>query len=92
MKNRHLLVLIASVLFSGQLAIAKEDKPTPTEQLFAAVENSKTTPEALSILIKAGAEVNARDKTGRKAIDYAKSNFHLKDTDVYWKLHDASFE
>ena len=58
--------------------------------MFAASNNRN--PEVISVLIKAGAEVNARDKTGRKAIDYAKSNFHLKDTDVYRQLHDASFE
>ena len=48
MKIRHILVLIASVLFSGQLAIAQEDKPTPTDQLFAAVKDSETTPEIIA--------------------------------------------
>ena len=51
-----------------------------------------TNPEICSILIEAGADVNAKDNYGKKAIDYAKENDALKDTDAYWKLHDASFE
>ena len=164
MKNKFILILIASVLFSGQLACQKqEDKQTPQElarQLFVGVKDSKTTPaiisalikagaevnatnsdgmsplmmaawtnsnpevlatlikaraevnatnsdgmsplmwaaktnsnpEVLATLIKAGAEVNATNSDGKKAIDYAKENDALKDTDVYWQLHDASFE
>jgi ankyrin repeat protein len=49
-------------------------------------------PEVISELIKAGAEVNARDSNGKKAIDYAKENNALNHTNVYWQLHDASIE
>jgi ankyrin repeat protein len=48
--------------------------------------------EVCTVLIKAGAEVNAKNNQGKKAIDYAKENDALKDTDVYCKLHDKSFE
>ena len=50
------------------------------------------SPEVCAVLIKAGADVNARDNDGKKAIDYAKENNALKDTDVYGQLHDASFK
>jgi ankyrin repeat protein len=56
----------------------------------AAVSNQN--PEVCSLLIKAGADINAKDEYGRKAIDFAKKNDALKNTDAYWKLHDASFE
>jgi ankyrin repeat protein len=51
-----------------------------------------SNPEVCTALIKAGSDVNARDKDGKCALDYAKENDALKDTDVYWQLHNASFE
>ena len=66
MKSGHILVLIALLLFSGckdnSEGQATVNEPTLNEQLLTACKNAETTPEAISILIQAGAEVNARDK------------------------------
>ena len=67
MNTRYILILLTS-LFCTQLAIAQEDTQTPTERLLEGVQDSKTTPEIISALIKAGAEVNAKDNGGRSPL------------------------
>ena len=62
MNSKYILILLASLTVLS--CNAQEDKQTPTEQLFVGVKDSKTTPEIISALIKAGAEINARDKDG----------------------------
>jgi hypothetical protein len=44
------------------------------------------------ILLKAGGDAKAKDKTGKTAFDYAKSNYSLKvrGTDAYRQLQEAS--
>jgi hypothetical protein len=44
----------------------------------------------ISILLKAGADVNAKDIWGNRAIDFARTNTYLKGTDAYGLLETAS--
>ncbi|MGM0601533.1 MAG: ankyrin repeat domain-containing protein [Candidatus Rifleibacteriota bacterium] len=54
----------------------------------AAAHNSE--PKIITILVEAGADINARDKSGKTAFDYAKDNKHIKGSKAYKKLKDAS--
>jgi uncharacterized protein len=49
-------------------------------------------PEVLRFLLEAGADATIVDQTGRRAIDYARTNDYLRGTDAYWQLNDASFD
>ena len=49
-------------------------------------------PEVISVLLKAGADPNAKDEFGKTVLDYAKENESIKGTPVYWKLNEASYE
>ena len=49
-------------------------------------------PEATIItLLKNGADAKLKDDNGKMAIDYAKDNENIANTDVFWKLNDASY-
>jgi len=58
--------------------------------MHAATLNSN--PDVLTVLLEAGADPTVVDQTGRRAIDYARTNDHLRGTDAYWHLIDASFD
>lgn len=49
-----------------------------TEELLRAVADKNTTPRMIENLIKAGANVNAKDNKGKTALDYAKKNEKVK--------------
>ena len=49
-------------------------------------------PEIVDVLIECGAKVAAVDKDGRTALDYAKKNPRLYDTETYWRLNNLSYE
>ena len=53
---------------------------------------SNKTPGVITALLDAGADPEARNAEGKVPWDYARGNEALKDTDVYWWLHDARFE
>jgi hypothetical protein len=61
-----------------------------TPLMWAADRNEN--PEVISVLLKAGADVNAKHRSGRTALDYAKENESIKGTPAYWQLNDASFD
>lgn len=61
-----------------------------TPLMFAAGGNSN--PAVIETLIKAKADVNARDKAGKTAFDYAEDNPKIKGTPVYWKLNDLMYK
>ena len=50
-----------------------------------------STPAAVSLLLDRGADPKARDKDDKLPVEYAAENEKLKDTAVYWRLHDAQF-
>ena len=47
-------------------------------------------PEVLNVLLKAGADVNEKDKNGRRAVDYARGNKRLAGTDALKRLEELS--
>ena len=47
-------------------------------------------PDVISILFENGADVNAKDENGKRAIDHASENASLKKTDAYLQLFEAS--
>ena len=52
---------------------------------------SGTNAAVVALLLDHGADPKLRDKTGKLPVEYAEKNEQLKDTDVYWRLHDARF-
>ena len=42
--------------------------------------------------LDAGADPTATNRAGHRAIDLARQNEHLRGTDAYWRLNDASFD
>jgi ankyrin repeat protein len=48
-------------------------------------------PEVILTLLNAGANPKIKDHDGYLAIDYAKANPNLNNTDALWKLNDASY-
>jgi len=64
------------------------DKDGLTPLHFAAAYG---TSEIIEVLIKAGADIRARDKNGKLPVDLAEGNDKVKDTDIYWKLHEGRF-
>lgn len=62
-----LMMVCASSAFGGA-----------TEELLKAAADKNTTPRMIENLIKAGANVNAKDNKGKTALDYAKKNEKVK--------------
>ena len=51
-----------------------------------------SSPAVIEALIKAKANFNARDMSGKTAFDYAEDNPEIKGTPVYWKLNDLMYK
>lgn len=58
--------------------------------MFAAGKNPN--PAVIEALIKAQADVKARNKAGKTAFDYAEDNPKIKGTPVYWELNDLMYK
>ena len=82
---------IVSLLIENGAEIEARDELFAWTPLIFAASNS-STPEIVSVLLEKGANALAKDKSGFKAIDYAKGNEKLKGTPAYWTLHTKSFE
>ncbi|MEG9862563.1 MAG: ankyrin repeat domain-containing protein [Parvularculales bacterium] len=50
-----------------------------------------STPSVVEILLDRGADATAPDNDGDTPFNYAKSNEALKNTEAYWRLHDAQY-
>ena len=64
-----------------------KDRDGKTALMYAANDN---TPEAVSVLLNAGADIAVRDKRGKWAIHYARQNRALKGTDALKRLENSS--
>ena len=49
-------------------------------------------PEAITVLLKAGADGKAKSVAGKTALDYAKGNEKIYRTKAYWELNDATYK
>lgn len=48
--------------------------------------------EIVEVLLDCDADATAKDKEGRTAVDYAKNNPALADTDTFWRLNNLSYD
>jgi len=77
---------IIKLLIKHQAGVNSGDKFGNTPLITASAFNSE--PRVIEILIKHGANVNARSIEGKTALDYAKDNDKIYNTDVYKKMKD----
>ena len=59
--------------------------------LMYAAATSKNT-KIIELLLQYGADVRIRDVQKRTALDYAKSNPDIYNTDAYWRINDRMYE
>jgi len=94
--NRNMLIASLLLLSLGTMHVYADgvgiEGETPDQELLALCKTPEATPEAIETLLKAGANVKAKDKKGKTAIDYAKENEKIYKTKAYWKLNDALYE
>ena len=80
---------VVSLLLDRGANLAARTQFGMTPLHWAAAESE--TPAVVSLLLDRGADPKLRAEDDRLPVDYAAENEHLKDTDVYWRLHDAKF-
>ncbi len=83
------LDIVSTLLKSQADPNARDHKGTTS--LHRAAQFNKF-PAVVTALLNAGADAGAKNVEGKIPWDYAKKNETLKETDVYWRLHDARFE
>ena len=81
---------VVQVLLDAGANLETRGRTGMTALMIAAWLNEN--PEVVMVLLDRGADATATHSSGRSVIDYARENEHLQDTDVYWRLHDASFD
>ena len=82
-------VVRALIAIRCPVNVANEAGFTP---LIHAAGRESGGPEMIKVLLAAGADAGARDSEGKTALDHARENPKVKDSDAYWKLHDARSE
>ena len=87
-RNQNPAVIVALLKTGGDPNA--RDKHGNTYLHYAAARNKN--PQVITTLLDAGADPGARNTEGKIPWVYAKENEALKETDVYWRLHDARFE
>ena len=70
-------------------ALDARDKSGVTPLHFAAQQNMN--PEATSLLLELGADPSVRDGNGKLPADLAERNEAIKESDLYWRLHEGRF-
>jgi len=85
--NSNTLEVIAMLLKAGADANAGCVWSGMTPLMEAAL---RASPEVIIAMLEAGADANARDNDGRMAIDYARYNPNLANTDAFRRLEAAS--
>ena len=78
---------VTNALIKAGANVNAKNKDNFTALMIAALYNKN--PEIISILLRNGADVKAKDKYGKRAIDYAKRNEKLKNTDALRELEKA---
>ncbi|MGO9309038.1 MAG: ankyrin repeat domain-containing protein [Spirochaetia bacterium] len=80
---------VIMVLMNAGANVKASDETYHMTALMYAAEFS-TNPGTVEALLKAGADAMARDDEEKTALDYARDNAKLKDTDAYRQLQEAS--
>ncbi len=80
---------VVSVLLKAGAEVEARTVRGRTSLMIAAQHNSA---EVLLALLAAGADAKAEDKTGKRALDYAKDNKKLHKTPAYEKLKDVTLK
>ena len=80
---------VITALINAGAEVDAQERNASTPLIWAALYN--TNPEVITTLLKFGADAKIRDVSGKIAIDYAKENENLINTDAFWKLNDASY-
>lgn len=79
---------VINVLINAGAEVNARTEIGVTPLIGAAALNNN--PEVIKVLLASGADATL-NTGGIKAIDFAKKNEALKDTDAYWQLNEASF-
>jgi len=88
MMNTSRPVVMTTLLEAGADVNVKEERYGFTPLIVAAA--STTYPEVITTLLRFGADAKARDNQGRMAIEFARNNPHLANTDAIRQLEQAS--
>ncbi|MCL1875951.1 MAG: ankyrin repeat domain-containing protein [Synergistaceae bacterium] len=85
---------VITTLIKAGAKVNVKDEYGMTPLIFAAKKvigpEFELNPEVITILLNAGADPKVRDSSRKMAIDYAKENEKLKNTDVFWNLNDMT--
>ena len=81
---------MAETLIKHGSQINKKDNNGLTALMYAAA-NAKN-PKIIEVLLKNGADARIRSREKKTALDYAKSNPNLKETDTFWRINDGMYE
>ena len=75
---------VITVLVQAGADVNATDASGVTPLMLAAAGNSN--PEVITVLLSLGADPKAKDNSGKTAIDHARKNARLRDTDALSKL------
>ena len=79
---------VITALIQAGANVNARDENGLTPLMRAAISNSN--PEVITAFLSLGADPQLKDNSGKMAIDYARNNEKLRDTDVLKKLEEAS--
>ena len=92
---------MASLFTNDQLTkmivpIKEAKEKVKPQTLVIVVDVSKPSmvmaPQVLEVLLKCGADTKERSDEGKTALDYAKENPNIYQTDAFWLLNDKTYE
>ena len=80
---------VAKELANGT-SVKERDEIGRTPLMYASWYNKN--PEIITTLLKHGADAKAKSSEGKTALDYAKDNPKIYQTEAYWELNQVMYE